>query len=120
MEEKSMIKCNISSYIKYLCWSFLFLIVSTYVAWAEESRCKTVEEYKKAGTDETEVTYTVKEVTDESGEKKNIIEDHPELAKRMRKILKEHVRNGRSTPGAPQKNTDDHVWETVKWLLEED
>ncbi len=46
-----MIKCNISSYIKYLCWSFLFLIVSTYVAWAEESRCKTVEEYRKAGTD---------------------------------------------------------------------
>ena len=34
----------------------------------------TVETKKKAGTDETEVTYTVKEVTDESGEKKNIIE----------------------------------------------
>ncbi|MBQ5599022.1 MAG: arylsulfatase, partial [Lachnospiraceae bacterium] len=60
------------------------------------------------------------DLSEDIGEKKNIIEDHPELAKRMRKILKDHVRNGRSTPGAPQKNTDDHVWETVKWLLEED
>lgn len=58
-------------------------------------------------------------LADDIGEKKNIIEDHPELAQKMRKILKEHVLNGRSTPGQPQENTEGSVWEAVQWILED-
>ena len=58
-------------------------------------------------------------LADDIGEKKNIIEDHPELAQRMRMILKEHVLNGRSTPGQPQENTEGSVWEAIQWILED-
>ena len=60
------------------------------------------------------------DLSQDIGERKNIIEEKPEIAKHMRNILKEHVFRGRSTPGVPQKNTGEDVWETVKWLLEED
>lgn len=60
------------------------------------------------------------DLTQDIGERKNIIDEQPEIAKEMRKILKKHVLNGRSTPGEPQKNTGESVWETVKWLLEDD
>lgn len=60
------------------------------------------------------------DLTQDIGERKNIIAEQPEIAKEMRKILKKHVLNGRSTPGEPQKNTGESVWETVKWLLEDD
>ena len=54
------------------------------------------------------------------GEKTNLIEEYPEIAKRMRKILKEHVLRGRSTPGQPQENTEGSIWPAVTWLLEAD
>ena len=52
------------------------------------------------------------------GEKNNIIEQHPFIAERLKKILSGYVRKGRSTPGAPQKNTGEDVWEAVEWLEE--
>lgn len=51
-------------------------------------------------------------------ERTNLIEEYPELARNMRRILKEHVRHGRSTPGAEQENTGDSVWPAVQWLTE--
>ena len=51
-------------------------------------------------------------------EKVNIIEQHPAIAERLKKILASQMRNGRSTPGPRQKNSGDEIWDTVKWLEE--
>ncbi|MDR1305637.1 MAG: arylsulfatase [Verrucomicrobiales bacterium] len=53
---------------------------------------------------------------DDIGEKINIIEQHPAIAERLKKILAAYVRNGRSTPGPKQKNTGEEIWDAVKWL----
>ena len=75
----------------------------------------------KSGEEDADAPrFQLYDLSQDIGERTNIIEEHPEIAKRMRKILKAHVLNGRSTPGAPQKNTGGSVWETVNWLLEED
>ena len=38
------------------------------------------------------------------GEYKNLAKQHPEIVKRLRKLLNEDIKNGRSTPGEKQKN----------------
>lgn len=38
----------------------------------------------------------------------------------MRRTLREYVRKGRSTPGPAQQNNGDPIWDTVKWLEEEE
>lgn len=53
-------------------------------------------------------------------EKVNVIKEHPEEAKELRKILKDHIFRGRSTPGPVQQNNGQAVWETIKWVEEED
>ena len=39
------------------------------------------------------------------GERKNLANEHPEIVARLTKLLEKYVADGRSTPGAPQKNT---------------
>jgi arylsulfatase A-like enzyme len=41
------------------------------------------------------------------GEKSNLAAKHPEAVERLTKLLEKHVADGRSTPGAPQKNDVD-------------
>jgi arylsulfatase A-like enzyme len=41
------------------------------------------------------------------GEKSNLAAKHPEVVERLTKLLEKHVADGRSTPGAPQKNDVD-------------
>ncbi len=53
------------------------------------------------------------------GERRNIIEERPELYTAYRRLLADCVRRGRTTPGAPQANDGERVWETVQWLEEE-
>ena len=62
--------------------------------------------------------YQLYNLEDDIGEKVNIIERHPYIAERLKKILAFHVRNGRSTPGPKQKNTGEELWEAVRWLEE--
>jgi len=50
------------------------------------------------------------------GEKNNIIEKHPVIAEYLKEILVGHIRLGRSTPGAPQKNTGEEIWHAIRWL----
>jgi arylsulfatase A len=38
------------------------------------------------------------------GEKRNVQDQHPEIVQRLTKLLEKYVADGRSTPGAPQKN----------------
>lgn len=57
---------------------------------------------------------------DDIGETQNVIEQYPELAKELRDTLKRYIQNGRSTPGAPQSNNGQRIWETIGWLDEPD
>jgi arylsulfatase A len=49
------------------------------------------------------------------GETKNLQAEHPEIVERLSKLLEKYVAEGRSTPGAPQKNTvDADIWKFSK------
>ena len=43
-------------------------------------------------------------MTQDIGERRNLEAEHPEIVKRLIALLKKYVAQGRSTPGAPQKN----------------
>lgn len=49
------------------------------------------------------------------GEKQNLQDRHPEVVARLTKLLEKYVADGRSTPGAPQKNTAEvDIWKAGK------
>jgi arylsulfatase A-like enzyme len=52
------------------------------------------------------------------GEKENIIDRHPAIAERLKKILAGRIRLGRSTPGVPQQNEGEALWDAIRWLEE--
>lgn len=52
------------------------------------------------------------------GETHNVIGDYPEVACQLRALLKQHIFNGRSTPGPRQQNNGEAVWETIRWVEE--
>lgn len=52
-------------------------------------------------------------------ERTNIIDQHPVVANELRALLATYIRRGRSTPGTIQKNNGIEVWETIRWLEEE-
>ncbi|MCL2832466.1 MAG: arylsulfatase [Treponema sp.] len=52
-------------------------------------------------------------------EKINVIESHPDIVPPMRNRLAEIIRSGRSTPGTPQPNEGEAVWDTILWLNEQ-
>lgn len=45
------------------------------------------------------------DLSQDIGEKTNVQAEHPEIVERLSKLLEKYVADGRSTPGAPQKNT---------------
>ncbi len=56
------------------------------------------------------------DMTADVGEQKNVHSEHPEVVKHLMTLLKKYVADGRSTPGAPQKNTrDPNIWKYTKW-----
>lgn len=54
------------------------------------------------------------------GEKENVIEQYPEQVRELKRLLKDYILKGRSTPGKPQRNNGEQVWETIRWILDED
>jgi len=40
----------------------------------------------------------------------NVIGDHPEVVRELTSVLRRYIENGRSTPGAPQKNHNGATW----------
>ena len=50
------------------------------------------------------------------GEKKNVYQEHPEVVERLKKLLTEYVKNGRSTSGTPQKNDGGNWWPQLTWM----
>lgn len=51
-------------------------------------------------------------------ERRNLIEHEKEIADELRSLLIRYIRDGRSTPGAPQKNTGarQDYWEEIAWI----
>lgn len=52
------------------------------------------------------------------GESKNVIAEHEDIAVELRGILKDYIRNGRSTPGEKQKNNGAELWDAISWITQ--
>ena len=50
------------------------------------------------------------------GEKTNLSTQHPEIVESLGQLLKKYVLEGRSTPGAPQRNTGGNNWPELAWM----
>jgi len=57
--------------------------------------------------------YNIKE---DIAEENNIQDKHPEIVEEFRAELTRIVKEGRSTPGAPQKNDGPETWPQLKWI----
>lgn len=55
-------------------------------------------------------------LSNDIAEENNIQKEHPEIVERYRNKLAEIVTNGRSTVGAPQKNTGPDTWRQLEWM----
>ena len=51
------------------------------------------------------------------GEQRNVYDEHPDVVERLKALLTKYVRDGRSTPGAPQKNDGGNEWPQLWWML---
>jgi hypothetical protein len=51
-------------------------------------------------------------------EKENVQEQHPDIVNDLMVLLTMYVKEGRSTPGAAQKNTGCPYWAELAWLDE--
>ena len=61
-------------------------------------------------------SFQLYDLSEDIGERKNVIEEYPEVVKELREILKAHIFRGRSTPGPAQHNDGAAVWETIRWV----
>ncbi len=76
--------------------------------------------YPKPGQDD-EVIKTLPivqlyDMDEDPGETKNLCDDYPEVVGDLRELMMKYVRDGRSTPGAPQKNDGPEVWAQLSWM----
>lgn len=55
---------------------------------------------------------------DDPSETTNVEAEHPEIVSRLRALMAKYVREGRSTPGAPQKNDGEYPWKELDWMKE--
>lgn len=49
-------------------------------------------------------------------EKQNLVQQYPDKVKELKTLLTSYVRNGRSTPGSPQKNDGPERWTELNWM----
>ena len=59
--------------------------------------------------------YNMKE---DPSETTNVEAEHPEIVSRLRDLMAKYVKEGRSTPGAPQKNDGEYPWKELDWMEE--
>lgn len=48
----------------------------------------------------------------------NVCNEYPQVVKSLKELLIKYIRDGRSTPGTPQKNDGPDVWKEIKFLFE--
>ncbi|HIQ58648.1 MAG TPA: arylsulfatase [Candidatus Merdivicinus intestinavium] len=74
--------------------------------------------YPRPGRDSTEgmPEFQLYDLEADISEQNNVYADHPDVAKELKTLLTRYVLDGRSTPGAPQKNNGAPIWDTVLWL----
>lgn len=65
-------------------------------------------------------SFQLYDLENDIGERDNIIEQHQDAYLKLRQLLKKQILDGRSTPGPRQQNEGQRIWETVKWLEEND
>lgn len=78
--------------------------------------------FPKPGTDD-EVIKTLPliqlyNMKTDPAEKNNVYAEHPEVVKELKDLMIKYVKEGRSTPGAPQKNDGPEVWKQLSWMEE--
>jgi len=54
------------------------------------------------------------------GEKINVYDKYPEVVEKLTNLLTAYVKNGRSTPGAPQKNDGPEWWPQLTWIKKQE
>jgi hypothetical protein len=76
--------------------------------------------YPRPGKDSTDgmPRFQLFDVAADPAEKTNVLSHHPEIVQRLGGMMGDYIVNGRSTPGAPQKNTPVKSWQQIKWLEE--
>lgn len=50
------------------------------------------------------------------GETTNLFQEHPDVVERLKKLLAQYIRNGRSTPGMLQQNDPVADWPQISWI----
>lgn len=60
------------------------------------------------------------DLSQDIGERTNVQDQHPDIVAELKALLTNYVKNGRSTPGAPQPNTGAKHWPQLHWLSEEE
>jgi len=56
------------------------------------------------------------DLTADVGERRNVFEQYPDIVAKLKALLTDYVRNGRSTPGVPQENFGGNDWEQLWWM----
>ncbi len=56
---------------------------------------------------------------DDPGETRNLYLEYPQVIEELYSDLTNYVRNGRSTPGAPQSNDGRQWWPQLNWIEKE-
>lgn len=78
--------------------------------------------FPKPGTDdeviETLPLIQLYNMKTDPAEKNNVYAEHPEVVKELKDLMIKYVKEGRSTPGTPQKNDGPEVWKQLSWMEE--
>lgn len=54
-------------------------------------------------------------LAEDVAEQHNLLDQFPEMVQDMKQTLKTYLQNGRSTPGAPQANEGEAIWQAISW-----
>ena len=55
-------------------------------------------------------------LADDPKESKNVYMKYPDVVKELKGILIRYIKEGRSTPGTPQKNDGEEKWKQISWV----
>lgn len=59
------------------------------------------------------------DMKNDPSETTNVEAEHPDVVNRLRALMAKYVREGRSTPGVPQKNDGEYPWKELDWMKDQ-